>query len=156
MSRSKQILTEKQMELLQYLYRRSRPVKVYTVDETQQAISEKLGISRQALNIHLRKLKELGLIRTGRGFIDLTEKALEVLGLKTGDAFIALRIEPHRRVKAYEELKRLPVDKIFRVTGDIDVLMQLSQSNLDDVLNKISNIDGVKETRTYVVIEVVK
>ncbi len=156
MSKIRQTLTEKQLELLQFLYERSRPLKVFTINETQQNISEKLGISRQALNIHLRRLKEMGLIRTGRGFIDLTEKALEVLGKKPGDAFIALKIEPHKRSEAYDQLKKLNVDKIYRVTGDIDVLLQLSQSSLDDVLNKISNINGVKETRTYVVIELVK
>jgi len=156
MSKNKLSLTEKQLELLSYLYERSEPLKVFTVNETQQKISEELGISRQALNIHLRKLKDLGLIRTGRGFIDLTEKALEILGKKSGDAFIALKIEPHKRVEAYNKLKELPVNRVFRVTGDIDVILQLSQSNLDDVLNLISNIEGIRETRTYVVIEVMK
>lgn len=156
METHKHSLTEKQLELLSYLFEKSTPLRVFTVNETQQKISDELGISRQALNIHLRKLKEEGLIRTGRGFIDLTEKALEVLGKKPGDAFIVLRIEPHKRIEAYKELKQLPVEKIYRVTGDIDVIIQLSQSVLDDALNQVTRIDGIKETRTYVVIEIVK
>lgn len=156
MENNKHSLTEKQLELLNYLFEKSMPLRVFTVNETQQKISEEIGVSRQALNIHLRKLKEEELIRTGRGFIDLTEKALEVLGKKPGDAFIVLRIEPHKRIEAYRKLKQLPVEKIYRVTGDIDVIIQISQSVLDSVLNEVTRIDGIKETRTYVVIETIK
>ncbi|MEM3893241.1 MAG: Lrp/AsnC ligand binding domain-containing protein, partial [Thermofilum sp.] len=60
------------------------------------------------------------------------------------------------RLQAYDTLKKLPVDKVFRVTGDIDVIIQVSQSVLDEVLNTINTLDGVRETRTYVVIETLK
>jgi len=113
-------------------------------------------VSRQALNIHLRRLRELGLIRTGRGFIDVTERALIVLGRQSGDAFIFLKLDPPKRMQAYEALKQLPVDKVYRVTGDIDVIVQVSQSMLENVLNAINSLDGVKETRTYVVIETLR
>ncbi|MEM0039594.1 MAG: Lrp/AsnC ligand binding domain-containing protein, partial [Thermofilum sp.] len=119
-------------------------------------ISQDIGISRQALNIHLRKLKELGYIRTGRGFIDLTENVLPIIGKQRGDAFIFVKLDPPKRLPAYEAIKELPVDKIYRVTGDIDVILQVSQPMLDEVLDKINTIDGVRETKTYVVIETLK
>ncbi|MEM4669849.1 MAG: winged helix-turn-helix transcriptional regulator, partial [Thermofilum sp.] len=69
---SKVKLTEKQMELLRFLFNRSKPLRVHTVELSQRKISSELGISRQALNIHLRRLRELKFVRTGRGFIDVT------------------------------------------------------------------------------------
>ncbi len=156
MNRAKKALTEKQVALLNLLFRKSEPMRVFTVTETQSELSRELGITRQALNIHLRKLKEEGYLRTGRGFIDLTEKALELLGVKKGDAFIAIKVEPQRRLEAYERIKELPVERIHRVTGDIDLIVQLSQAQLDEILNHIANIKGVKETRTYIVIESLK
>ncbi|MEM4411546.1 MAG: Lrp/AsnC ligand binding domain-containing protein [Thermofilum sp.] len=153
---SKVKLTEKQMELLRFLFNRSKPLRVHTVELSQRKISSELGISRQALNIHLRRLRELKFVRTGRGFIDVTDRALSYLGRQEGEAFIFLRLDPPKRLQAYDTLKKLPVDKVFRVTGDIDVIIQVSQSVLDEVLNTINTLDGVRETRTYVVIETLK
>ena len=149
-------LTEKQVEILRFLFSRSKPLRVFTVSVGQKTLSSELGVSRQALNIHLRRLRELGLIRTGRGFIDVTERALSVLGRQSGDAFIFLKLDPPKRIQAYEALKQLPVDKVYRVTGDIDVIVQVSQSMLESVLNAINSLDGVRETRTYVVIETMR
>lgn len=146
-------LTEKQIEILRTLLGESRAVRVFTVEKTQTEIARKLGVTRQALNVHLRKLKELGYVRTGRGFVDLTDKALEALGLMTAEAFVAVRIEPKARNRAYSEIRRLPVEKVYRVTGDIDLMVVVNQAVLDDILKQIARIDGVKETTTYVVIE---
>ena len=149
-------LTEKQVKLLELLLSKSRPLRVHTIEVSQRKLSKELGISRQALNIHLRRLREAGFIRTGRGFIDVTDQALSYLGKRGGDAFIFLRVDPPKRLQAYNALKELPVDRIFRVTGDIDVIIQVSQSVLEEVLNSLNSLEGVRETRTYVVIEMLK
>ena len=81
-------LTEKQLQLLKLLLSKSTPMQVFTVQETQNELARELGVTRQALNVHLRRLREEGLVRTGRGFIDLTEKALEVIGVKAADVFV--------------------------------------------------------------------
>jgi len=156
MSHLEEGLTEKQLQLLKILFRKSKSLKVFTVYETQNKIASELGITRQALNIHLRKLREEGYIRTGRGFLDLTEKALRVLGIKTADVFVTIKIDPKYRLSAYEKIKNLPVEKIYRITGDIDLMVQLSQAYLDGFLNNLTKIDGIKETTTYVVIETLK
>ncbi len=150
------MLTEKQIELLKYLFKKSKPLRVFTVTETQNRIAKDLGISRQALNAHLKKLRELGFLRTGRGFIDLTDKSLQILGKQSGEAIITLKIEPTKRLQIYSALRDLPVEKVYRVTGEIDVIVHVSQSILDDILNRINMLDGVRETRTYVVIETIK
>ena len=146
-------LTEKQIEILRTLQAESKLMKVFTVEENQSALAKKLGITRQALNVHLRKLKEAGFIRTGRGFIDLTDKALEALGVRTAEAFVAVKIEPRARNQAYSRIKMLPVERVYRVTGDIDLLVVINQALLDDFLKQVSKIEGVKDTTTYVVIE---
>ncbi|RLE63065.1 MAG: AsnC family transcriptional regulator [Thermoprotei archaeon] len=153
MNRANVHLTEKQIEILRTLLAESKVIKVFTVEKNQSALAKKLGITRQALNVHLRKLKEAGFVRTGRGFIDLTDRALEALGIRTAEAFVAIKIEPRARGQAYTRIKTLPVERVYRVTGDIDLLVVINQALLDDFLKQISKIDGVKDTTTYVVIE---
>lgn len=149
-------LTAKQLELLQRLYKMSKMVRVYTVFKSQDELARELGVTRQALNIHLRRLKEFNLIRTGRGFIDLTEKALKILGISTSIAIILVRIKPEFRETAYRRLRELPVEKLYRVTGKVDAVMIVSQEKLKDILDMISKIEGIEETITLTVFEVLK
>ncbi|AMM53121.1 Lrp/AsnC family transcriptional regulator [Pyrococcus kukulkanii] len=154
MTREKVELTNRQVELLRKLYREGKTIEVHTVEKTQDELAEELGITRQALSNHLKVLKELGYIRTGRGFIDLTEKALELLGEKRGDVFIFVKIEPTKRKHVYDAIKKLRVKKIYRVTGDIDLIIEADKSRLDEILEEIAALDGVKETVTHVVLGV--
>ncbi len=149
-------LTDRQMQLLRMLYRTSESTRVFTVKKTQGELARELNLTRQALNIHLRKLREESLIRTGRGFIDLTEKALVVLGIGTAEAFVFLKIQPFKRDHVYAQVRKLPASNIFRVTGEIDLVAQVPQSRLDNFLEHVSNIDGVVSTSSHIVISIVK
>ncbi|AEH25319.1 Lrp/AsnC family transcriptional regulator [Pyrococcus yayanosii] len=152
MTRDRGELTNRQIELLKKLYKEGKTIEVHTVEKTQDELAEELGITRQALSNHLKVLKELGYIRTGRGFIDLTEKALELLGEKRGDVFIFVKIEPTKRKHVYDAIKKLRVKRIYRVTGDIDLIIEADKSRLDEILEEIAALDGVKETVTHVVL----
>ena len=99
-------LTERQRYLLTKLLEDSKAVNVHTVYKSQNELAREMGITRQALSIHLRKFKEAGLIRTGRGFIDLTDKALQLLEVKSVDAFVFIKVKPQMRVEAYKEIRR--------------------------------------------------
>ncbi|CAB49109.1 Lrp/AsnC family transcriptional regulator [Pyrococcus abyssi] len=154
MTRDRIELTNRQIELLRKLYREGKTIEVHTVEKTQDELAEELGITRQALSNHLKVLKELGYIRTGRGFIDLTDKALELLGEKRGDVFIFVKIEPTKRKQVYDTIKKLRVKRIYRVTGDIDLIIEADKSRLDEILEEIAALDGVKETITHVVLGV--
>jgi len=77
---SKDILSGRSLRLLRMLYAQGSPATTYTLRVKQSELAKQLAISRQALNVHLRKLRDDGYIRTGRGFIDVTEKGLGVLG----------------------------------------------------------------------------
>ncbi|MCK4435824.1 winged helix-turn-helix domain-containing protein, partial [Candidatus Bathyarchaeota archaeon] len=54
----KSILTGRPLQLLWRLYEASNPVTIYTLKIKQNELASQLGISRQALNVHLRKLRD--------------------------------------------------------------------------------------------------
>jgi DNA-binding Lrp family transcriptional regulator len=149
-------LTKRSVQLLRTLYEKGKSTTTYTLHVRQDELSTQLGISRQALNVHLRKLKNRGYIRTGRGFVDVTEKGLSALGISTTPAFILLKVSPVKRIQVYEKIKEIPVTKIYRIAGEVDALLTVERENLDKILKKLYEIEGVKDTRSYVTIETIK
>jgi DNA-binding Lrp family transcriptional regulator len=149
-------LTKRSIQLLKTLYETGRSTSTYTLRVTQDELSNQLGISRQALNAHLRKLKVRGYIRTGRGFIDVTVKGLDALGISSAPAFVLLNISPIKRLYVYEQIHQLAISRAFRIAGEVDALIMVERENLDDVLKKLYKIDGIENTRSYVTIEVIK
>lgn len=138
------------------LYKKGKYTSTYTLQVKQDELSEQLGISRQALNVHLRKLKNTGYIRTGRGFIDVTEKGLNALGISTTPAFILLKVSPVKRIPVYEKIRELSVTRAFRIAGEVDALIIVERENLDEMLKKLYGIEGIEDTRSYVTIETIK
>ena len=149
-------ITSRSRGILRALLKRSKPAEVFTVRLKQEELAKELGITRQALNIHLKKLRERGYIRTGRGFIDITESGLSFLGRLSQPQFIFTRVSPQKRKNAYKEITKLPTRSIHRVTGDMDLVIVVDREILDDVLKAISSIDGIEETKSYVTIEALK
>ena len=149
-------LTKRSVQLLKTLYKKGKSTSSYTLRVKQDELSQQLGISRQALNVHLRKLKNTGYIRTGRGFIDVTDEGLNALGVSTAPAFILLKIEPFKRIQVYEKIKELVVNRAFRIAGEVDALIIVERENLDEVLKTIYAIEGIEDTRSYVTIETIK
>ena len=119
-------------------------------------MSAQLGISRQAYNVHLRKLKNRGYIRTGRGFVDITEKGLGALGISSTQVFILIKVSPTKRIEVYEKIAEIGVLQAFRIAGEVDSLMVVEREKLDEILKQLCAIDGVQETRSYVTIETLK
>ncbi len=149
-------LTGRPFRLLRILYEKGKSAAMYTLRVKQNELAAQLGISRQALNVHLRKLRDQGYIRTGRGFIDVTEKGLNLLGISTTPAFVFLKISPFKRTEAYERIFQFPIQRVFRVAGDMDVILIIEREKVDDALKRIANIDGVLDTRTYIAIQTLK
>jgi DNA-binding Lrp family transcriptional regulator len=149
-------LTKRSVQLLRTLYEKGKSTTTYTLRVKQDELSTELGISRQALNVHLRKLKNRGYIRTGRGFVDVTEKGLSALGVSTTPAFILIKVSPVKRIQVYEKIKEIAVSKVFRIAGEVDALIIVERENLDKILKKLYEIDGVQDTRSYVTIETIK
>ena len=149
-------LTKRSIQLLKTLYDKGKSTNTYTLRIKQDDLSKQLGISRQALNVHLRKLKNEGYIRTGRGFIDVTEKGLNALGISTTPAFILIKVSPTKRIQVYEKIRELSIDRAFRIAGDIDALIVVDRENMDDTLKKLYTVDGIQDTRSYVTIDIIK
>jgi DNA-binding Lrp family transcriptional regulator len=141
---------------LRTLYEKGQSTSTYTLRVKQDELSAQLGISRQALNVHLRKLKNRGYIRTGRGFIDVTEKGLNALGASTTPAFILIKVSPVKRIQVYDKIKEIAVTRAFRIAGEVDALIIVERENLDEILKKLYAIDGIQDTRSYVTIETIK
>ncbi len=151
-------LTERQIQILQYLLKRAQPLKVYTVYADQDEIARDLGMTRQALSVHLKKLKDLGLIRTGREFVDITEKTLKVLKLSTAEAVVMIKATPPKyRPQVYEKVKELPVEKAYRVSGgEYDLILITREAHVNDLLRVLSTMEGVEDTKTFISLEVIK
>ena len=149
-------LTKRSIQLLKTLYERGKSTSTYTLRVKQDELSAQLGISRQALNVHLRKLKNRGYIRTGRGFIDVTDVGLNALGVSTTPAFILIKVSPIKRIQVYDRIRELAVSRAFRIAGEVDALIMVERENLDEILKKLYAIDGIQDTRSYVTIEVIK
>jgi DNA-binding Lrp family transcriptional regulator len=149
-------LTKRSVQLLRMLYEKGQSTTTYTLRVKQDELSTQLGISRQALNVHLRKLKSRGYIRTGRGFVDVTDKGLSALGVSTTPAFILIKVSPVKRIQVYDKIKEIAVSKAFRIAGEVDALLIVERETLDEILKKLYAIDGVQDTRSYVTIETIK
>jgi len=151
-----ELLTKRSIQLLRMLYEKGKFTSTYTLRVKQDELSEQLGISRQALNVHLRKLKNTGYIRTGRGFIDVTEKGLNAIGVSTTPAFILIKVSPMKRIHVYDKIRELAVSRAFRIAGEVDALIIVERENLDEILKKLYAIEGIQDTRSYVTIETIK
>jgi DNA-binding Lrp family transcriptional regulator len=157
MNKEKMFLTEKQYSLLLKLYENSVETSIRSVNKSQSELANELGITRQALSVHLRKLKEKNLIRTGRGFIDLTEKALNIIEEKANESFVIIKVQPQKRNQVYEQISKIScLKRAYRVTGEIDLIAVVNQSSLDEFLKEISKIDGITFTSAHVVITKLK
>lgn len=150
------VLTSRPLRLLRMLYEMGKPITIYTLRVKQNDLATQLGISRQALNVHLRKLRDQGYIRTGRGFIDVTERGLSLLGISANPAFVFLKISPLKRKEAYDKIFKFPVQRVFRVAGDMDAILVLEREKLDETLKTLADVEGVLDTRTYIAIQTLK
>jgi len=153
---SQEIPSGKPLRLLHMLYDKGKPTTTYTLNVKQGDLAKQLNISRQALNVHLRKLRSQGHIRTGRGFIDVTEKGLAVLGVSVNPAFVFIKVSPLKRVQAYEQIAKFPVERIYRVTGDMDAIVQVEREKLDEALKRMASLDGIEGTKSYITIQTLK
>jgi len=153
---NKNSLPRRTLRLLRLLHTQGSPMTTYTLHLKQSELARQLEISRQALNVHLRKLRDEGYIRTGRGFIDVTEKGLRVLGASPDPAFVFIKVSPLKREEAYTRIVEFPVQRIFRVAGDMDAILVVEREKLDEVLRKLAFVEGIQDTKSYVAIQPIK
>jgi len=140
----------KSLQVLELVLKKGNRKTVYSARIEQADLAGTLHITRQALNQHLKKLRESGLAQIGRGFINVTEDGLKALGYRKDPVIITVRVSPQRRSDAFEKIRSLPAIEIFRVAGDADAVLIVEQHTLDQVLEALSDIDGILETKSLV------
>ncbi len=142
--------TSKSLQILKLLLQNGCQKTVHSLPIGQAELAKELQITRQALSLHFKKLRESGLIQVGRGFINVTEEGLEAVGYRREPVIVSVRISPQKRSEAIQKINELPATQIFRVTGDVDVVLIVEQETLDRILEALSHIDGVVETKSLV------
>lgn len=152
-AQSSNLLTKKSLGLLKFLWQTGARRTVYTVNVKQSDIAKKLAITRQALSIHVRRLRDMGLIQIGRGFVNITEDGTRALGIHVSPAIVLVKVTPQKRAALLEEVKSLGTIELYRVTGDVDLVLLVEQQRLDEVLNALSSKEGIIETRTLISID---
>jgi len=143
-------------KLLEFLKNNAKGEYVYIVTIKQSELAKMLNITRQALSVKLRPLIQAGYIRTGRGFIEITEKGMMLLGYLTAPVYILVSVDPAKRLEVYEKISKLVTGKVSRVSGDVDLIIEVDGSKAAEVLNVLSKMPGVRETKTYFTLESLK
>ncbi len=133
--------------LLQLLKDADRPV----VD-----IAEEVGATRQTVSKKIKNFKEDNLIDDSINVLDPERIGLSVR------AFVFLQEDPEIEIreKDEEEINNYPqVSNFFRLFGRYSGLLEVwteSRDELTDFVKKIHDLDGIKETETFIVHSKVK
>ncbi len=108
-------------------------------------IGEAVGVSEGTVRNRVEKMREDGVIKN---FTVEVEKNQEV------SAFISVDISTEREFD--KVLDELPEDlQIFELAGDTDLLVKVpreSSEQINNVVDHIRSVDGVKGTKTYMVL----
>ncbi|AXC48738.1 Lrp/AsnC family transcriptional regulator [Paracoccus suum] len=111
-------------------------------------LARRLKVARSTVQARLEKLETGGLIA---GYtVRLGEAAREGRIRAT----ILLTVEPRAQVAILPKLKAFPeVERIHTTSGRVDLLLQLaaaSTSQLDDVLDQIGGLQGVRSSESLI------
>lgn len=126
-------LTRKQKEVLEFLEKNSEKCNTKTVTGNQKEIAKKFGVTRQAFSNHIRVLKEKGLVRTGRGFINITEKGLNAVNGNKNREIIILA-QTKAQTQFHEE--DFP-GTVSYLAGEFDLMIETTESKLGMAISKL-------------------
>ncbi len=123
---------------------------------SQALIAKHVGLSTAAVNERLKKLEQAGVIRRFAALVDA-----KALGMQA-TAFIEVFIEHPR----YEEpfIKRVleldEVQECHHITGEFSLLLKVRVRDMESlqklVLHQLNSTEGVRQTRTVMVLSTVK
>ncbi len=118
--------------------------------EATTVLAKKLGVARTTVVARIARLEKTGVI-SGYGIrtaAPLSDQALR--------AYCALSVEPKAGPAIIKRLSKLPeIEELSAVSGIWDYMALLraeSTQRLDEVLDEIGAIDGVKQTTTAILL----
>lgn len=111
-------------------------------------LSRRLKVARSTVQARLERLESTGAIA---GYTVRLSESARAARIR---ATVLLVIEPRTLAAVLTRLKSLPeVERIHTTSGRVDLALQLaapSTSALDDVLDKIGGIEGVKSSESLI------
>jgi Lrp/AsnC family leucine-responsive transcriptional regulator len=123
---------------------------------SQALIAKTVGLSTAAVNERLKKLEASGVIRRFTALVDPKAVGMQVT------AFIEVFLEHPR----YEDpfLKRIldldEVQECHHITGEFSVLLKVRLQDMESlqrlVISQLNGLQGVRQTRTVMVLSTVK
>jgi DNA-binding Lrp family transcriptional regulator len=78
---------------------------------------------------------------------------MNTLGEPHKNAFVFIKVNPKNRLDVYNKIGKITKIGLYRVTGDIDLIVTVNNSRLEQFLRSISKIEGVVETSAHIVLE---
>ena len=75
--------------------------------------------------------------------------ARSIIGAET--VYIMVKLDSRLRAKAYEEISNI-VENAYRVSGDVDLIIETKSKHLDKILENLSKIKGVRSTKSHALI----
>ncbi|MFP4005776.1 MAG: Lrp/AsnC family transcriptional regulator [Candidatus Hadarchaeia archaeon] len=119
-------------------------------------IAEKVGASRQTVSKKIEKFKESGLIERIVADVNYEKFGLDVR------AYVFLQEEPHDKVREENEMKINKygrVSRFVRLFGRYSGILEVwgeNEEDLTDFVKEIHELEGIKETETFIVHSTVK
>ena len=136
------ITNEKDKKLLTLLKENSR----YTVSE----LARKLNVSRSTVNDRIQRLEKTNIIK-GYSLILGDEYSAGLIS-----AHIMMNIDPRMTANVIHNLRQISeVDRCYAVSGIYDLIVIIhaqSPVELDGLLDKIAEIEGVEKTLTSIIL----
>ena len=113
-------------------------------------LARRLGVSRSTVKDRIDRLERKGVIK-GYSLV-LSEEFTK----GRISAHVMIKLESHGSPRVVQQLKHLTqVNKAFAVSGNYDLILLVdaeSTGELDDVLDKIRLLEGIKDTLTSIVL----
>lgn len=113
-------------------------------------LARKLGLARTTVVARIARLEKAGVIK---GYSVRLHAQAEANGLR---AYCALSVEPKSGPSVIKKLAKLPeIEELSAVSGIWDYMALLhagSAERIDQVLDEIGAIDGVKQTTTAILL----
>jgi DNA-binding Lrp family transcriptional regulator len=118
--------------------------------EPVAALARKLGVSRTTIQDRIRRLEETGVIE---GYSVRLGKEAKVAGIS---AIVTIYAEPRQAAEVAKSVQALPaVETLHTVSGKFDLVAVVkapTSEDVDKVLDRISDIKGVTDIETAVIL----
>ncbi len=136
-----------------------RKILLQLIQDAEQPIvdiAEKVGASRQTVSKKIKKFKKSGLVKDITASLDREKFGLDVR------AFVFLQEDPQNEIREEDEEKinSIPqVSKFFRLFGRYSGVLEVLSKDREELTNlvkKVHELEGVKETETFIIHSAVK